>query len=164
MAGPVTNVACRTVERSASARVNSSSGTRVGHIERIAGFPSAAEQPLANESARNGQSELAPERLTASSPAVIAASIASETDEDELAREPVGDRAGGQGEEEQRQELGQADEAEMERVPRDLVDLPADRDEHHLAGQPVRDARAEQRRVVALAQNRWQPPSHRRLT
>ena len=42
----------------------------------------------------------------------------------------------------------------MERVPRDVVDLPADRDEHHLPPEPVRDRRAEQARVVALARAR----------
>ena len=49
----------------------------------------------------------------------------------------------------------------MERIPGDVVDLPADRDEDHLPPEPVRDRRAEQERVVTLAQNRWQPPSHR---
>ena len=33
---------------------------------------------------------------------------------------------------EQRQELGQADQAQVERFAVDVVDLPADRDEHHL--------------------------------
>ncbi len=47
-------------------------------MERMAGLPSAAEEPLANERARNGQSEPAPERLTTSSSAVIAASMTSE--------------------------------------------------------------------------------------
>ena len=71
-------VAWNTVERSASALASSGSGTRVGHIDRIAGLPSAAEQPLANDSARNGQSESAPERLTRRRPPVIAASTKSE--------------------------------------------------------------------------------------
>ncbi len=75
----MTTVAWNTVERSARARVSNRSGTSVGHIERIAGFPSAADVPLANESARNGQSEFAPERLTTSSSPVIAASTRSET-------------------------------------------------------------------------------------
>ena len=47
-------------------------------MERMAGLPSAAEQPLANESARKGQSEPAPLRLTTSSSAVIAASMTSD--------------------------------------------------------------------------------------
>ena len=81
-------------------------------------------------------------------------------DQDELARQPVRDRAGGQREEQQRQELGEADQAEVERVPVDVVDLPADRDEHHLAPEPVRDRRAQEPRVVALAQYRGKAPSH----
>ena len=78
IAGPVTTVAWPTVERMARALVSNSTGTRVGGIERAAGFPSAAAQPLAKESARNGQSSSAPCRLTTRRPAVIAASTASE--------------------------------------------------------------------------------------
>ena len=77
-AGPVTTVAWPTVERIASALVSSSRGTRVGGIERAAGLPSAAATPLANASPRNGQSELAPLRLTRISNAVIDASKASD--------------------------------------------------------------------------------------
>jgi hypothetical protein len=47
-------------------------------MARMAGLPIAAEQPLANESARNGHSEFAPLRLTTISSAVIAASTTSE--------------------------------------------------------------------------------------
>jgi hypothetical protein len=48
-------------------------------MERIAGLPSAAEHPLANESARKGHRTSAPLRLTRSRSAVIAASTTSET-------------------------------------------------------------------------------------
>jgi len=37
-----------------------------------------------------------------------------------------------QREHEHRQELGEADESERERTMRDRIDLPADRDRHHL--------------------------------
>ena len=77
-AGPVTTVAWPTVERMASALVSSSTGTSVGGIERAAGLPSAAAIPLANESARNGQSSSAPLRLTTKQAAVIKASMASD--------------------------------------------------------------------------------------
>ena len=88
--------------------------------------------------------------------------IDDERDEiDELAREPVRDRTRRQGEQEQREELRQADEPEMERVARDVVDLPADRDEHHLAPESVRDRRREQPRIVALLEHGWEPPPHR---
>ena len=74
----MTTVAWKTVERRARALVSRRSGTSVGHIERIAGFPSAAEEPLAKESARNGQSVPAPETLTRRRSAVIAASMRSD--------------------------------------------------------------------------------------
>ena len=79
IAGPVTTVAWPTVERIARALVSSSTGTRVGGIDRAAGFPSAAAQPLAKASARNGQSVSAPLRLTTISSPAIAASNASAT-------------------------------------------------------------------------------------
>ena len=60
IAGPVTTVAWPTVERSASALVSSSIGTRVGHIERIAGLPSAADV-----AAREREREERPERVGA---------------------------------------------------------------------------------------------------
>ena len=75
--------------------------------------------------------------------------------QDQLAREPIRDRPGGQREEEKRQELGQTDQAEVKRVPRDVVHLPADRDEHHLLPEPDRDRHGQEPRVVALAQDRW---------
>ena len=80
---------------------------------------------------------------------------------DQLPRQPVCERAGRQREEEQRQELGQADEAEVERIPGDVVDLPADGDEDHLAAEPVGDARRDRERVVANVEDVWQTPSHR---
>ena len=78
MAGPTTTTAWEAVERSAIALGSSSNGTSVGVIDRIAGLPTAAEQPLANERARKGQSWFAPLMLTTSRRIVITASTASE--------------------------------------------------------------------------------------
>ena len=49
--------------------------------------------------------------------------------------EAVGDRAGDEHEQQRRQELRQADKAEIERVARQVVDLPADRDGLDLHGE-----------------------------
>src|SRR5262249_62000840 len=54
-----------------------------------------------------------------------------------------------QGEDGQRQEPEQADQAEIERRVVDRVDLPADRDRDHLAPEPHREQRDDEERVVA---------------
>ena len=72
-------------------------------------------------------------------------------DEDELSRQPVGELAGRKREQGQRQELGESDEPEVQRVARDAVDLPADRDQDHLAREAHRHDRGDQPRVVTLA-------------
>jgi hypothetical protein len=63
-------------------------------------------------------------------------------DHDGHARKPVGEVAGREREQRDRHELGEADQAEMERAVADRVHLPADRDLRHLQGEP----RAEDRR------------------
>ena len=64
--------------------------------------------------------------------------------------QPVGDVAGREGEQRQGQELGKADQAKVERALVDGVDLPADRDRHHLACEARREDRRPVEREVAL--------------
>ena len=64
-------------------------------------------------------------------------------------RQPVGDLPRRKREDRQRQELHQADEAEVERVAVDRVDLPADRDREHLRREAVREERRPEKREVA---------------
>ena len=141
--------------------MSTAAGTSVGHIDLTAGFPSAAAQPLAKDSARNGQIEPAPARLTPIRPTVIAASMPRETSSTSLREKRSAMAPAGKREQQQRQELRKPDEAEVERVPRDVVDLPPDRDEHHLAREPVGERAAQQQRVVALPKRGWPSPPHR---
>ena len=62
----------------------------------------------------------------------------------------VGQLAGGQREEEQRQELGEPDEPEVQRVLAYRVDLPPDRDERHLQRERLGDERHPEEREVAV--------------
>ena len=54
---------------------------------------------------------------------------------DRAAAEAVGGDAGHEHQHQRRQELREADEAEVERVARDVVDLPADRHRLYLRGE-----------------------------
>ncbi len=65
--------------------------------------------------------------------------------EDARAVAAIGDVACGQHQQHERQELGQANQAEVERLAGDRVDLPADRDRLHLH----RDRREQPRRQEA---------------
>lgn len=79
--------------------------------------------------------------------------------EQEPARHPVGQLTGREGDEEQRNELGETDESEVERVAVDRVDLPTHRDADHLDGDPAREDRDEEEREVALTQGFGQLPA-----
>ena len=61
--------------------------------------------------------------------------------EDPASREPVGELARRQREQRQRDELHQPDQAEVERVAVDRVDLPADRDRDHLPAEAEHEDR-----------------------
>jgi hypothetical protein len=75
-------------------------------------------------------------------------------------RQPVGQLPGRQREQRQRQELGEADQPEVERVAVDHVHLPADRDGDHLRGQHPGQDRHQEERIVALPQQRWKALLH----
>ena len=56
------------------------------------------------------------------------------------------DGAGDQDQQQRRQELDDADEAEVERIAGEIVDLPADRDRDDLGGEGGQKARRQKRR------------------
>ena len=68
--------------------------------------------------------------------------------DDEPALDAVGELAGGEREDRQRQKFSEPDEAEVERVLVDRVHLPADRDHEHLQRECVRERRRPEQREV----------------
>ena len=101
-------------------------------------------------SAKNGQVCDAPARVTRSSPTATTASIAIETMRIVRRGIPVGEVAGGEREQRQRQEHREADDPEVEWVAMDRVHLPPDRDERHLDREGGRDRRADVEREVPV--------------
>ncbi len=79
--------------------------------------------------------------------------------EDEPPRDAVGELPGRQREHEQRHELGQADQPEVERGAVDRIHLPADRDRRHLRAEPAREDRDPEECEVALLQREWEAPT-----
>ena len=74
----------------------------------------------------------------------------------------IGELAGRQREQRQRQELGEADEPEVERAVADRVDLPADRDDHHLRREAVREQGRPEQGEPADAEGGGQALPHER--
>ena len=68
--------------------------------------------------------------------------------EDEAARDAVGELPARQREDEDRTELKQADQAEVERAVVDVVDLPADGHRDHLAPEVHRQDHADEQREI----------------
>ena len=68
--------------------------------------------------------------------------------------EPIRQVPGRQGEEWQRNEHREPDEAEIERIASNGIDLPADRDERHLDGEPRRQHDAEEEDEIAVPERR----------
>jgi hypothetical protein len=63
----------------------------------------------------------------------------------------IGDLSGEQHERDERRELCEADESEIEQAPRDRIDLPADRDALYLRGDVSEKAGAEKQSEVGVA-------------
>ena len=124
----------------------------VGVSARAGGAPTALATPVPKASRRYGHSDEAPPIVTRRSPKMTATS----TNADAAKSDRRGNRSArwpaGQREQRQRQELGEADEAEVERVPVQLVDLPADRDLAHRQRQPGGDGREPEEPEVPDAQ------------
>ena len=82
--------------------------------------------------------------------------------DDRAPGEAVGDLSRRQSEDQQRQELGQPDQAEVEWILVDEVDLHADRDDDHLEREPARQRRCPEERERPNAQSRRQAIAHER--
>ena len=78
----------------------------------------------------------------------------------EPTRDPVGELAGRQGQHEQRRELEQPDQPEVERLVVDAVDLPADSDRDHLAAEVHRAHGDDEDAEVAALHRGRQSLSH----
>ncbi len=152
-AGPTTVPDWNAIERHAIALGISSKGTSEGPSARAAGFAIAAETPLAA-----GEHEEGPELLCARNRDHEEERRDADAErergrEDEPAREPVGEMPGREREQEQRQELAEADQAEVERRVIDREDLPTDGHRDHLDAEGLRDQRDPEQQEVALLQH-----------
>ena len=138
-AGPAITPIWPATPRRASAPGSSSRGTSSGVSARSAGLPTTFATPATAAIARNGQSDLAPARVTKTSSTAIATLRVNAPAVTARRGSAIGDLPRRQREDRQRQELHQPDEPEVERMVVDRVDLPADRDREHLRRQPVRE-------------------------
>ena len=109
-------------------------------------------------SATNGQSSVAPSMRDEEQEPGDDRLGDDRAGEEPHARQPVGDLARGQRQQGQRQELGQPDQPEVECAPMNGVDLPADRDRHHLGREPRGEEAAEQPPEVPVSEGRRQLP------
>jgi hypothetical protein len=78
-----------------------------------------------------------------------------------LPRQAVGDLPGRQRKQQQRRELDEAGQAEVERLAVDRVHLPADRDGDHLTRERHRTRDEREQRVVAVPEHLGHAPPHR---
>ena len=126
-AGPTTVPLWKAIERSAIALGSSSHGTSDGPSARAGRVRDRRGDAVAAASTRNGQSWFAPAIVTHEQEqrrrSTLSASAAAKTSRRGNA---VGELAGRQREQEQRQELAEPDQAEVERRVVDREDLPAD--------------------------------------
>ena len=148
-AGPAITPIWPATPRSASAPGTSSVGTISGVIARAAGLPTTFATPATRREPRNGQSSRCARQRHEDERDGDRDREHERAGRDRAPRQPVGDLPGREREERQRQELHQPDEAEVERVAVDRVDLPADRDREHLRREPVREERRPEKPEVA---------------
>ena len=119
--------------------------------------------PKAARMTKIGQTDAVPLSVKASSATAQSASIAEADRHDGAPAVAVGDGAGDEHEQQRRQELREADEAEIERVARQVVDLPADRHRLDLHGEARRPAATASRCMKALFWNAAQRRARRNL-
>ena len=104
------------LEFTATARENSAGGTRFGMIACPAGIENARATPNTTITANTGQATASPESVNASSASAQKNSSAMQQRQDQRAVVPVRDVARRQHQQHERQELRQADQAEVERI------------------------------------------------
>ncbi len=149
-AGPATSESWNAIERWASALTRISCGTSEGVSARPAGAPIALAHPVSSASPKNGRTLPAPrnghdeegrgdERVDDDRERVEAP-----------ARESVGEVARRNREQKQRQELGEPDEPEVERILANRVHLPPDGDRRHRHREARGDERHPEEREVAV--------------
>ena len=157
IAGPTIIAAWNAIERSAIAFAIRSNGTTVAGSARPGGTAIAF-----GAADRDGEHEERPELVGA----VQRHDEQQQRDEDrhrgrageqEPPREAVGEVPGREREQRQRRELGEPDQAEVERRVVDLEDLPADGDGGHLRAEPLDEQRDPEQRVVAAPKRGRQP-------
>ena len=138
-----------------------SGGTTSGVSAWYAGQPIALATPVSAASRKYGQTTPASATVTASSATATPTINASDKRGDQPPRQPVGQVTGRQREHEQRNELREPDQAEVERVLVDREHLPADGDRDHVLGEAHREDRRPEEPEVALLERRREPPPHR---
>ena len=118
--------------------------------------------PASSPTPRKGQIECGPISVITSRTTAIPTCSACCDCGHGSARDTIGELTRRQREERQRDELGQSDEAEVEGPVADRVDLPADRDHHHLRREAVREQRRPEQREAAHSQRGWEALPHER--
>ena len=149
---------CQALELTATAREKSDGGTRFGMIAWPAGIENARAVPKTIITAKTGQATARPESVKASRSSAQTQLERDAEREDQRAIAPIGDMTRGQHQQHERQKLRQADQAEVERIARDRVNLPADGDRLHLHGDRSQEPRRQEAREIRIGEQ----PAERR--
>ena len=136
---------CQAEEFQATALAKSSAGTRLATSAQEAGPKKARATPNRASTTKIGPAPLKPRTVRSRIASAQKASRKLRQRHDQPAPETVGDGARHQHEQQRRQELDDADKAEIERIAGQVVDLPADGDRDDLR----RKGREKPRRPVA---------------
>ena len=136
---------CQADEFQATALAKSSAGTRLATSAPEAGPKKARAMPNRASTAKIGPAPLNPRMVSSRIAKAQNASRKTGKRHDQPAAEAVGGGARHQHQQQRRQELDDADEAEIERIAGEVVDLPADGDRDDLR----RKGREEPRRQIA---------------
>jgi hypothetical protein len=136
---------CQVLEFTATARENSEGGTRFGMIAWPAGIENARAMPKTTITANTGQTTRGRERERKQCQRAEKLERDAQR-ENAHAVVPVRDVPGGQDKQHERQELRETDESEVERIARDRIHLPADRDGLHLHRDRCEQPRREEAR------------------
>ena len=161
-AGPTMVALWFAVAEPATARGTSGSGTRLGTMVCIAVSSKARAPPITNATPRISSREIAPETAAIEQHGRHDRFDRLAGRQDEAAVVAIGHLPDHQHQQDAGDELHQADEAEVERVAGQLVELPADRHHQHLVAGRGRDPRKpEQHERAVLQDGVWMFGSHR---
>ena len=130
---------CQAEEFQAIALAKSSGGTRLANSDDGGRPEEGARHAEQREHGEDRQPGLSRPRSVRAAAGQRAARLDQRRQRhDQAAAEAVGDDAGDQHQQQRRQELDDADNAEVEGIARQIVDLPADRDRDDLGAKVVR--------------------------